>query len=154
VNAAVAKARARIAVVAPIADDYSQSMSADPAVPIFSLVERDGPCGRRVLRSEAGGNVQFIVIAGFRGPALPERVTRPEIRGGGAGHGWRLSAAEGVFDFQARAVDRIDCHVALYAPLHAQFALSVTDRVAMRLLLRALGLPGGARILCWWQSLR
>jgi hypothetical protein len=129
-------------------------MSANAAAPIFSLVERNGPCGRRVLRSEAADDVQLIVIAGFRGPVLPERVTRPEILGGDAGHRWRLSSAEGVCEFHARAVDRVDCRVSLYGPLHAQFALSVTDRVAMRLLLRALRLPGGARILRWWQSLR
>jgi hypothetical protein len=141
-------------VVALIAGDYSRPMPADSAAPIFILVEREGPCARRVLRSAAAEGVQLIVIAGFRGPALPERVTRPEILGGGAGHGWRLSAAEGVFDFHARAVDRVDCRAALYESLHAPFAPSVVDRAAMRLLLRALRLPGGARILRWWQSLR
>ncbi|HUG03252.1 MAG TPA: hypothetical protein VML92_02355 [Steroidobacteraceae bacterium] len=129
-------------------------MSADAAVPIFSLVERDGPCARRVLRSEAAEGVQLIIISEYRGPALPARLTRPEIPGGVNGHGWRLSSAEGVIEFHARAVDRIDCRAALYGPLHAPFALSVADRAAVRLLLRALRLPGGARLLRWWQSRR
>lgn len=129
-------------------------MSADAAALVFSLVERDGPCARRVLRWEAAGDVQLIVVSDFRGPALPERVTRPEMLGGSAGHDWRLVSAEGVFEFHARAVDRIDCRAALYGPLHARFAPSVIDRVAMRLLLLALRLPGGARVLRWWQSLR
>ncbi|MEX2150681.1 MAG: hypothetical protein WD793_10725 [Steroidobacteraceae bacterium] len=129
-------------------------MSADAAVPVFSLVERDGPCARRVLRSEAAEGIQLIVIAGYSGPALPERVTRPEILGGRAGHGWRLATAEGVFEFHARAVDSIDCRAALYQPLHTRFALSVTERAAVRLLLSALRLPGGARLLRWWQSRR
>jgi hypothetical protein len=141
-------------VVALIAGDYSQPMSADSAAPIFILVERDGPCARLVLRSEAATGAQLIVISGFSGPALPERVTCPQIQGGVAGHGWRLSAAEGVFEFHARAVDRVDCRAALYGSLHARFAPSVVDRAAMRLLLRTLRLPGGARILRWWQSLR
>ncbi len=141
-------------MVAPIAGDYSQPMSADAAAPVFNLVERDGPCARRVLRSEAAEDVQLIVIVEFSGSALPERVTRPEILGGRAGHGWRLSSAEGVFEFHARAVDRIDCRATLYGPLHARFALSVTERAAVRLLLRALRLPGGARLLRWWQSRR
>jgi hypothetical protein len=129
-------------------------MSADAAALVFSLVERDGPCARRVLRSEAADDVQLIVISDFRGPALPERVIRPKVLGGSAGHGWRLASAEGVIEFDARAVDRIDCRATLYGPLHARFALSVIDRVAMRLLLLALRLPGGARVLRWWQSLR
>ena len=141
-------------MVAPIAGDYSQPMSADTTAPVYSLIERDGPCARRVLRSEAADDLQLIVIAGFRGPALPERLTRPEILGGGAGQGWRISSAEGVFEFHARAVDRIDCRAALYRPLHTRFSLSVGGRVATRLLLRALRLPGGARMLRWWQSLR
>jgi hypothetical protein len=129
-------------------------MSADSAAPIFILVERDGPCARRVLRSEAAEGAQLIVISGFRGPALPERVTRPQILDAVAGHGWRLSSAEGVFDFHAHAVDRIDFRASLYEPLHARFVPSVVDRAAMRLLLRALRWPGGARVLRWWQSLR
>jgi hypothetical protein len=129
-------------------------MSADTAALVFSLVERDGPCARRVLRSEAADDVRLIVISDFHGPALPERVTRPEILGGSSGHGWRLASDEGMFEFHARAIDRIDCRAILYGPLHARFSLSVIDRAAMRLLLLALRLPGGARVLRWWQSLR
>ena len=129
-------------------------MSAGAPVSVFSLVERNGPSGRRVLRSEAAEGVQLIVISGFIGPALPERVTRPEIHGGPAAQGWRLSAAEGEFEFHARAVDSIDCRATLYEPLHARFSMSAPERVAVRLLLGALRLPGGARLLRWWQSLR
>jgi hypothetical protein len=140
-------------MVAAIARDYSRRMKADGAAPVFTQVERDGPSGRRVLRSEAADDVQLIVISGFSGPALPERVSRPEIHGG-AGQAWRLTTAEGVFEFQARSVDRIDCRAVLYEPLHRRFSISSTERAAVRLLLRALRLPGGARLLRWWQSRR
>ncbi len=129
-------------------------MSVDAAAPVYTLVERDGPGGRRVLRSEAAEDVQLIVISGFSGPALPERVTRPQIHGGRAGQGWRLTTAEGVIEFHARAVDRIDCRATLYERLHMRFSMSAPERAAVRLLLSALRLPGGARLLRWWQSRR
>jgi hypothetical protein len=141
-------------MVAAIAGDYSRRMKADAAAPIFTQVERDGPSGRRVLRSEEADDVQLIVISGFSGPALPERVSRPEIHGGSAGQRWRFTTAEGVFEFQARSVDRINCRAALYEPLHRRFSMSAAERAAVRLLLRALRLPGGARLLRWWQSRR
>ncbi len=129
-------------------------MTADAAAPVFTLVEHDGPSGRRVLRSETAEDVRLIVISGFSGPALPERLTRPEFHGGRAGQVWRLTAAEGVVEFNARAVDRIDCRATLYEPLHTRFSMSAPERTAVRLLLSALRLPGGARLLRWWQSRR
>jgi hypothetical protein len=59
-----------------------------------------------------------------------------------------------VFEFHARAIDRIDMRPDLYEPMHDRFALSAVDRIAVRLLLRALRVPGGARVLRWWQSRR
>ena len=94
-----------------------------------------------------------MVIAGFRGPVLPDALTKPTLAANGHGQ-WRLAATEGTFDFDARGVDRIALRPALYEPLHKRFALSPADRVAVRVLLRMLRFPGGTRILRWWQLLR
>jgi hypothetical protein len=129
-------------------------MSVAPSASVFHVVDSGGPIARRVLRSDAGEGSRLIVISGFRGTALPERMTRPELAGSVADQAWRISCAEGVFEFHARAIDRIDMRPDLYEPMHDRFALSAVDRIAVRLLLRALRFPGGARVLRWWQSRR
>ncbi len=145
-------------MVAAIVPDYSLSMSATPAASVFRVIERKGPFSRLVLRQDANDGARLIVISGFCGAAVPERVTRPELApGDGAAMPamrWRLICAEGVFDFQARAIDYLDVRPALYGPMHARFELSAVDRFAVRVLLRMLRFPGGARVLRWWQSLR
>lgn len=128
-------------------------MSHAAALPVFRIVQREGP--RLVLRRDAEQSAELIVIAGFRGTALPERITKPVLASAGDSAGrWRLSCAEGDFEFQARAVDRIELRPDFYAPMHARFALSAADRAAVRLLLRLLRFPVGARVLRWWQRRR
>jgi hypothetical protein len=140
------------AVAAPIGGDYSRSMAGIANVPVFRIASR-GPAGRLVLRGATPDGAELVVIAGFRGPDLPAMLTDPTLTATGTDR-WQLSAAEGTFEFDARGVDRIALRPALYKPLHARFALSRADRVAVRVLLRMLRFPGGARILRWWQLLR
>jgi hypothetical protein len=132
-------------------------MSAAERTEVFTVVERNGPGGRLVLRSEAEDCVKSVVVADYRGADLPAAVTSPVIAprsDGGSVENWRLSSREGVFDFQARAVDRLEERPALYDALHWPFALSTRDRVAARALLLALRLPGGARLLRHWHARR
>jgi hypothetical protein len=133
-------------------------MAGTVTTPIFRVIERKGPCARLLLRRDADDGTEFIVISGYRGTPLPDCITRPEFNAtGGAGNassGWRLTCTEGEYAFHARAIDRIDLRPGLFEPMHAAFALSAADRIAVRLLLRALRFPGGARILRWWQSRR
>jgi hypothetical protein len=97
----------------------------------------------------------LIVISGFQGPALPAQLTSPaiELASGAAGE-WRLTCAEGEFRFRARAVDQLTERPALFTPLHRPFALSGADRLAVRVLLWLLRLPGGARLLRFWHARR
>ena len=139
-------------VVAAIGPVYSWPMPDAAKLPDYRVASR-GPTDRLVLRGESADGGELIVIAGYRGQALPERLTHLELAAAG-GNAWRLSSAEGEFEFQARAVDRIALRPGFYEPMHAQFALSSADRVAVRTLLRLLRFPGGSRILRWWQALR
>lgn len=123
------------------------------APPLYRLVERRGPADRVVLRCDDDACARLIVVAGYEGPALPATVTGPVIDDG-AGQRRLLRAAEGAFEFRARAVLRIEERPALYEPLHRPFALSATDRFALRLLLALLRLPGGARLLRFWHARR
>ena len=125
-------------------------MSDAAASPVFCVVKRDDSV--LVLRRDADRCAELIVIARFRGTPLPERMTRLELQP--AGDAWRLTCAEGVFDFHAHAVDHIELRPDVYTPMHARFALSAADRVAVRLLLWLLRFPGGARVLRWWQDRR
>lgn len=119
---------------------------------VFRIASR-GPAGRLVLRGATAEGAELLVIAGYHGPELPDVLTRPTLAAAGADR-WRLTASEGAFDFSARAVDRIALLPALFGPMHARFALSRGDRIAVRVLLRMLRFPGGTRILRWWQLLR
>ena len=106
-----------------------------------------------MIRGATPDGAELLVIAGYRGPTLPDLLTKPTLAATGADR-WRLSAMEGAFDFGARGVDRIALRPGLYQPMHARFALSRADRVAVRILLRMLRFPGGTRILRWWHLLR
>lgn len=122
---------------------------------IFCVAESGGRGGRVVLRHQAVDATHLIVISGFQGPELPARLTNPAIEPVSAAAGqWRLGCAEGEFCFRARAVDHLSERPALFTPLHQSFALSGTDRVAVRVLLWLLRLPGGARLLRHWHSRR
>lgn len=109
-----------------------------------------------MLRQVTGGGSELIVIGGFSGAELPATLTNPVIDRdpGSSGSVWRLIANEGQFHFQAQWVERLHPCPELYEPLHRRFALSATDRVAARVLLWLLRLPGGARLLSRWHSRR
>jgi len=118
----------------------------------FRLIEQNGPGNRLLLESTAADGCRRIVISEYRGPALPASLNEPVIAPGRGEGEWSLTAAEGRFDFRARSVDRIDERPALLEPLHRPFALSVGDRIAVRMLLWLLRLPGGARLLRRWHA--
>ena len=120
--------------------------------PVYRIACR-GPAGRLVISGVTPDGAELLVIAGYRGPKLPDVLTKLTLSAAG-GDRWRLLALEGTFDFEARGVDRIALRPELYEPLHARFALSRADRIAVRVLLRMLRFPGGTRILRWWQLLR
>lgn len=131
-------------------------MVRQPVTATFETVERHGPGGRLVLRYGSSGDTRQFVISGYDGPELPARVTdatiEPRLVGADTHAGWCLRSREGVFAFRARAVDVIEERPALYQPLHRSFALSATDRFAVRILLWMLRLPGGARLLRRWHA--
>ncbi|MGE0032040.1 MAG: hypothetical protein AB7T20_13065 [Steroidobacteraceae bacterium] len=130
-------------------------MNKPAETPVFRVVERGGPAGRVVLRRQARDAVHWLVISGFQGPGLPARLTDPAIEpAADAAGAWHLCCAEGEFHFHARAVDRLATRPALFTPLHRPFALSGTDRLAVRVLLWLLRLPGGARLLRHWHARR
>lgn len=121
----------------------------------FRVVERGGPAGRMVLRRQARDAVHWLVISGFQGPDLPAQMSDPAIDPAPDAAGvWHLRCTEGKFQFRARAVDRLATRPALFTPLHRPFALSGTDRLAVRVLLWLLRLPGGARLLRHWHARR
>ncbi len=142
-------------VVAAVVAVYSLPVSQPDAAQIFRIVERDGPAGRVILRSVAGGPVRQFVIAGFQGTELPATLSAPVIEPETGDSGaWRLTAGDGAYRFRARAVDEFEVHPQLYESMHREFALKGTDRVAARLLLWLLRLPGGPRLLRFWHSRR
>lgn len=124
----------------------------------YRVVERGGPGGRVLLRGGSGDRTSHLVVAGFRGVDWPELLTNAvvETRGGAAGNAgsWRLSSDQGHFDFEASAVDRLETRPGLYESLHRPFALTAGNRLAVRVLLALLRLPGGARLLRRWHSRR
>lgn len=131
-------------------------MARQPVTAMFETVERNGPGGRLVLRSSSHADLRRFVISGYDGPELPaamaDAIIEPQSDAEGAHDGWCLRSREGVFAFRARAVDVIEERPALYQPLHRSFALSATDRFAVRILLWMLRLPGGARLLRRWHA--
>ncbi len=137
--------------------DYSSTVTDASISSTHRLVDRAGPAGRVVLR-QGSTDPELIVIAGFHGEPLPDRLTDPQFAAGepaaGSGTPWRVTSIEGSFKFRARSVDRIHFRPSLYRPMHRAFELSATDRIAVRVLLSLLRFPGGARLLRWWQSRR
>jgi len=133
-------------------------MAPRPTNRTYEIAERGGPGGRLVLACAGQGGACKIVISGYDGPQLPGRLTDAAIEARATGTStrdrWRLHSREGSFDFGARAVDVIEERPALYEPMHRRFALSGMDRVAVRVLLWMLRLPGGARLLRRWHAHR
>jgi len=134
------------------AGDYSLSMASQSAARVFQVIERDGPADRLILRERDTTGVESWVIGGYRGPALPDELTNPALVVNGSG--WRLTSSEGAFDFDARAVDRLAERPELFGAMHQAFALKTSDRIAVRILLWLLRLPGGARLLRRWHVKR
>ncbi len=140
-------------VVSASAADYHLQVPVD-ACREYHLVDRAGPGGRVVLRQDPGDGTRLLVMSAYRGPALPAAVANPRIESGG-GHGiWRLIGDHGCITFHASAVDVIETRPALYESLHRRFTLAPRDRLALRVLLALLRLPGGARLLRRWQARR
>ena len=120
----------------------------------YRLVDRAGPGQRVVLRQDAGDETRFFVMSGYRGPALPAAIANARIESRGGRDAWRLAGDQASFDFEARAVDEIETRPSLYAGLHRPFALAAGDRLAVRVLLALLRLPGGPRLLRLWHARR
>jgi len=138
-----------------IAADYHLRMAAMNSMEIFRVVDRAG--GNRLwLRSDGGDRITHIAASGYQGPSLPDTMTNPVLhRQEGAGpRSCRLETDQGHFEFESATVERIETRPALYAVLHRPFALSATDRLAVRVLLMLLRLPGGAGLLRRWHASR
>jgi hypothetical protein len=109
-------------------------------------------------RAAGSDSTRYLVIARYQGPELPSTLTDPVVdsigTAGSRDSGWRLDCAEGRFDFRAPAVDWLEECPGLYQPLHRPFSLKASDRVAVRILLWLLRLPGGARWLRNWHAHR
>jgi hypothetical protein len=110
------------------------------------------------FRNDAGDRRRFLDIARYQGPELPAALTDPVVETLGdsdrAPRSWRIRCAEGRFEFRALAVEQIEECPALYEPLHRPFRLSTSDRLAVRILLWLLRLPGGAALLRRWHAHR
>jgi len=145
-------------VVVLAAAVYSPAMPETTKGQVYCVDPACGPAGRLVLRAEAGHRTQYLVIAQYQGPKLPTALTDPVVESYGAANqlpgSWCLSCAEGRFDFQALAVDQLEECPALYEPLHRPYRLSTSDRLAVRVLLWLLRLPGGAAWLRRWHAHR
>ena len=134
---------------------YSPAMNEPAEAQAFRVVERGGPAGRLILRGQARDAIHWLVISGFQGPELPAQLTDPAIDHAPDAAGvWHLHCAEGEFQFHARVVERLMTQPALFTPLHRPFTLSGADRLAVRVLLWLLRLPGGARLLRHWHAHR
>jgi hypothetical protein len=147
-----ASCRNRAPVETGCAGDYHRRMPGDASSEL-RVVERAGPAHRVVLRAGAGGDGDLWVLGGFQGPELPVVLAQARLEPLG-GDGYRIAAAQGRYDFSARAVDRIALRPSLFDALHRPFALGTRDRLAARALLALLRLPGGARLLRLWHARR
>ncbi len=106
-----------------------------------------------MFRAEAPGRSEILVIGGYQGPALPAEIGNPKIEPRATG-GFQIISEQGVLDFDARAIDRIEMRPSLFDELHRPFALGTGDRLAVRVLLALLRLPGGAKLLRFWHARR
>ena len=123
------------------------------AATTFRLEDGAGPAQRAVLRAQSPGRSEILVLGGYQGPALPAEILSPEVESR-TGGGFRFVSEQGVLDFDARAVDRIEMRPSLFDELHRPFALGAGDRLAVRVLLALLRLPGGAKLLRLWHARR
>lgn len=146
----LASCRIRAPVETGCVADYHLRMSGD-AADSFMVVDRAGPAGRVVVRDGAGGDGGLWVIGGFRGAQLPARLGRAQLDALVGGR-YRIAADQGVFDFDASAVDRVVERPSLFETLHRPFALTRKERLAARTLLTLLRLPGGAKLLRLWHA--
>lgn len=121
-------------------------------------LETDRSAGRMRFRNGGGDRERFLDISGLQGVVLPAVLTDPGLEAIGdperSPRSWRIQSIEGRFEFQALAVQMIEECPALYAPLHQPFSLSTADRLAVRILLWLLRLPGGAGLLRRWHAHR
>ena len=121
-------------------------------------VESDRSTGHLRFRNDDGDRKRFLDIAGVQGTVLPAALTDPVFEALGdsdrSPQRFRIRSIEGRFEFQAFAVQMIEECPALYAPLHRPFSLSTVDRLAIRILLWLLRLPGGAGLLRRWHAHR
>jgi hypothetical protein len=144
-------------VVAYAAADYHLRMPAAPSANVYHLVEIDGPAGRRVLETRADDRRELLVFAQVQGAIWPGTLSNAFVapRDDTADvRRWRLSSDQGHFDFEAKLIDRVEIRPALYATLHRRFALTNLERLAIRVLIALLRLPGGARLLRRWHARR
>lgn len=139
-------------MVAATAADYSLPMTDTRTPQSYRVAERGGPAGRVLLRHDDADRRRMVVLAGYHGPDLPAHVTDSVIDAGEIPGTWQLKCAEGVIPFRAHAVDLLEERPALYLPLHRRFALTPGDRIAVRVLLWLLRLPGGASLMRRWQA--
>lgn len=136
---------------------YSPAMpeAGKPAVYRMQSGSARGPLR---FRNDAGDRRRSLVIARYEGPRLPATLTGPAIEAvgavGGAPQSWRLTSAEGRYEFRAQEVEQLDECPSLYEPLHRSFRLSASDRFAVRVLLWLLRLPGGTALLRRWHAHR
>ena len=130
--------------------DYHSRMPGD-AKTQFRLVDDAGPAQRAVLRTEAPGRSEILVLAGYHGPAIPAAIGNPQVESRADG-GFRITSDQGTLDFDARAIDRIEMRPSLFEELHRPYALGVADRLVARCLLALLRLPGGAKLLRLWHA--
>ena len=123
--------------------------------PVYRM-QSGGSTGLLRFRSEAGDHRRTLVIARYRGPQLPATLSGPVVErvGEATPQNWRLTCVEGRYEFRAQAVEQLDEWPSLYEPLHRSFRLSGSDRLAIRVLLWLLRLPGGAALLRRWHAHR
>lgn len=121
-------------------------------------LESNSAAGQLRYRSAGGEGRRILDIARYQGPALPALLTSPVVEPAGdpgvTPERWRIRCAEGQFEFTAQAVAVMEEQPVLYEALHRPFGLSTADRLALRVLLWILRLPGGAVLLRRWHAHR
>ena len=132
-------------------------MPATGADGTYRVLRSAEPARTLVLAPEPAGSGPRFVIAGWSGGDLPAVVSRPRLErlaDEGASGRFRLSCAEGRFEFGALGVEVLEDRTGLFDVPLAEFALRPRDRSVVRWLLRLLRLPGGARLLRAWHTRR
>jgi hypothetical protein len=121
-------------------------------------IEPGRPADPLRYRNDAGNRRRRLIIARYQGPELPKVLTSPVVDAVGdpdqVPRCWRIRCTEGPFEFRAFAVEQLEEFPALYDPLHRPFRLSASDRLAVRVLLWLLRIPGGAALLRRWHAHR